>query len=94
MQIPCPYCGIRDYSEFTYDGDGTLARPDPADETLQPWLDFVFYRSNPRGPHWEIWYHVQGCRQHLRVKRDTFTHEILEVRDAREGLPAEEGGAS
>ena len=94
MQIPCPYCGIRDYSEFTYDGDGTLSRPDPGDETLQPWLDLVFYRTNPRGPHWEIWHHVQGCRQHLRVKRDTFTHEILEVRDAREGLPAEEGGAS
>ena len=31
MRIPCPFCGERDVHEFTYLGDATLERPDPAE---------------------------------------------------------------
>jgi sarcosine oxidase subunit delta len=48
----------------------------------------VFIRDNPRGAHHEYWQHVHGCRQWLRVVRDTVTHEIAAVTPAREHAPA------
>ena len=30
LRIPCPYCGARGNEEFTYLGDATVQRPDPA----------------------------------------------------------------
>ena len=27
IRIPCPFCGERDHSEFTYGGDGTINYP-------------------------------------------------------------------
>ena len=55
------------------------AAPDPA-----RWLDYVFNRDNPRGPHREYWHHVAACRQWLVVERDTLTHAIGAVTLARE----------
>jgi heterotetrameric sarcosine oxidase delta subunit len=76
--ICCPWCGERDHSEFTYGGDATVARPD-ADAAEDAWVDYVYFRDNPCGPHNEYWQHAQGCRQWLRVTRDTATHAILQV---------------
>lgn len=80
MRIPCPYCGEREVSEFTYLGDADYARPDPqaADAPLR-YYEAVYVRENPAGPHDELWFHGQGCRLWLKVKRDTRTHEILAV---------------
>jgi heterotetrameric sarcosine oxidase delta subunit len=78
MLIPCPYCGPRDHSEFTYLGDGTLKRPAyGADSPLETWIDYVYLRDNPRGPHVELWHHASGCHGWIRVRRDTLTHEVL-----------------
>lgn len=82
LLIDCPWCGRRDHTEFTYAGDGTLVRP-AADAGPEPWHDFVYTRDNPRGPHVELWHHGGGCRQYLRVRRDTLTHAILDVAPAR-----------
>lgn len=87
MIISCPFCGLRDHTEFTYGGDGTRVRPAP-DADAQIWHDHVYLRANPRGPHTELWHHTAGCRQWLRVRRDTVTHEILAVAQARDGLAA------
>lgn len=77
MRIPCPFCGERDLSEFTYLG-AALERPDPAQlEAADRFFEFVYLRNNPAGPHEELWYHEQGCRSWLHVRRDTRTHEIL-----------------
>ncbi|MDQ0302721.1 sarcosine oxidase subunit delta [Ancylobacter polymorphus] len=77
MRIPCPYCGERDAHEFATLGDATLTRPDPAaaDADAQ-FHDYVYLRDNPAGAHEEWWYHANGCRQWLRVARDTRTHAI------------------
>jgi heterotetrameric sarcosine oxidase delta subunit len=78
LLINCPYCGPRAQIEFSYGGDATVQRPvDPEKVTLDAWLDYVYLRDNPRGPHWELWQHAAGCRSWLRVQRDTLTHEIL-----------------
>lgn len=84
MRIPCPHCGRRDASEFTYFGDASRVRPDLNDADTETWLAYVYERDNPRGPFKEFWHHVQGCRQWLIVTRDTATHEISAVAVARD----------
>jgi sarcosine oxidase subunit delta len=76
LLIPCPWCGARAQSEFSYGGDATLKRPAP-DAPVEAWTAFVYQRDNPAGPHDELWFHGAGCRQWFRVRRDTRTHEIV-----------------
>lgn len=77
MLIPCPYCGARDAQEFSYRGDATLTRPDPAaPDAADTFHDYVYLRDNPAGPHRELWYHAAGCRRWIEAARDTRTHEI------------------
>ena len=83
MLINCPYCGPRDVIEFTYQGDANRTRPDPASTDQAAWNDYVFLRANTAGRHREYWQHSGGCRMHLVVERDTLTHEIHSVADAR-----------
>jgi len=75
MRIPCPVCGPRSVSEFTYEGDATVARP-ALDADADAWFAAVYQRANPRGPHSELWHHVGGCRSIIRVERDTGIHVI------------------
>ena len=76
MLIPCPWCGPRNQVEFTYGGDATLRRP-PPDAAEAAWVDYVYLRDNPCGPHDELWYHGAGCRSWLKVRRNTRTHDII-----------------
>ena len=77
MRIPCPYCGIRDQSEFTFGGEATVERPaNPEAATDEEWANYLFYRDNVKGAHRERWLHTFGCRQWFLVDRDTVTHEI------------------
>ena len=87
IRIPCPYCGERDHSEFTYGGDGSITYP-ALDAPMADWLEAVFERKNIRGMQTETWHHVMGCRMWLLVERDTMTHEIHSVRAAHTGLAA------
>ena len=79
MIITCPHCGPRDLAEFSYRGDATRKRPDPASDDQTAWNAYVYDRANPAGEHREIWQHSGGCRSHLVVTRNTLTHEILSV---------------
>ena len=86
MRINCPYCGQRGNEEFTYLGDATVRRPDPAGtHATQDFFDYVYLRENPSGLHQELWFHGSGCRSWLIVTRNTRTHEISEVTFARRG---------
>ncbi len=84
--IPCPWCGERAQTEFTYLGDATVARPSP-EAPEDEWYDYVYTRDNPRGSHTEWWHHSAGCRQWIRVRRDTMTHQVFEGRPAVDGEP-------
>lgn len=84
MRITCPHCGPRDLAEFTYQGDATRTRPDPASTDREAWNAYVYDRTNPAGPHDEFWQHSGGCRIHLVVTRDTISHAISEIRVARD----------
>ncbi len=77
LEIPCPWCGLRAHTEFTYMGDATVKRPaDGPEASDQDWYEFVYVRQNPKGPHEELWHHTNGCRAVFKVSRDTATHEI------------------
>ncbi|WP_095204427.1 sarcosine oxidase subunit delta [Mesorhizobium carmichaelinearum] len=84
LRIPCPVCGLRDETEFSYGADATVRLPDMNEADPKVWHDYVFIRDNPRGPHKEYWHHVSGCRQWIVVHRDTLTHEIFGSALARE----------
>lgn len=77
MRIHCPFCGLRDSSEFTYLGDANARRP--GTQEITDFYAAVYLRDNPAGRHQELWYHGFGCRSWLRVTRDTRTHEIFAV---------------
>lgn len=64
--------------EFVQLGAANVCRP-PADAPMEAFVDFVYFRDNPVGPHDEIFQHAGACRAMLRVRRDTRTHQILSV---------------
>jgi heterotetrameric sarcosine oxidase delta subunit len=91
LLIPCPWCGPRDETEFTYGGQAHLPYPhDPAALSDEAWADFLFMRDNPRGPWSERWMHAAGCRRWCYVVRDTATNRIFGT--YRIGEPPPEAG--
>ena len=77
LLITCPWCGPREQSEFAYGGEAHIARPADTDAlTDEQWGDYVFFRQNPRGRHFEQWMHAYGCRRWFNVERDTVTYRI------------------
>ena len=85
IRIDCPFCGLRDHSEFSYGGDASIEYP-PLDAPVKDWHDAVFLRENICGHQSETWHHVQGCRMWLVIERDTMTHEIYSIRPAHSGM--------
>ena len=81
FRILCPYCReTRNEEEFTYAGEAHIARPaDPSSLSDAEWGEYLHTRTNPRGPHRELWVHTAGCRRYFNVLRDTVSYEILEV---------------
>ncbi|HRD75475.1 MAG TPA: sarcosine oxidase subunit delta [Hyphomicrobiaceae bacterium] len=84
-QIRCPHCGVRDEYEFRYRGDASVTRP-AADAGRNAFYDHVYVRKDPKGWHIEWWHHVGGCRQWVKVVRNTLTHEIARTGTAGETL--------
>lgn len=79
LRFDCPFCGMRDETEFVYGGDASRTRPDMSNTDMKAWNDYVFLRQNPKGPHAEYWFHQQGCRSWLKVSRDVVSNEISDV---------------
>ena len=88
LRIPCPWCGVRDESEFRYRGDASRPRPS-AEAGIDAFTAYVYQRDNPCDWHSEWWLHVAGCRALLKVVRHTLTDEIRSVEAAAEALAAE-----
>ena len=80
MFIPCPYCGKRDETEFSYGGEAHIARPLAENAiTDKDFADYLFLRDNPKGVFLERWLHTAGCRRWFNMARHTVSHEIIEV---------------
>ncbi len=85
LRIECPWCGVRDETEFRYRGDASLSRPE-SNASLAEFCAQTYIRENRRGWHLEWWLHVGGCRKLLKVVRHTDTHEIRTVGHAQDPL--------
>ena len=78
LQLCCPWCGVRDETEFRYRGDATVVRP-PADAPVEEFAAYLYRRVNSYGWHREWWLHAGGCRMLFQVERHTLTHELRSV---------------
>ena len=81
FRIRCPHCQeVRSEEEFSYAGEAHIARPaDPHSLSDAEWGEYLYTRTNPRGPHRELWVHTAGCGRYFNVLRDTVSYEILKV---------------
>ena len=77
INIPCPFCGLRNESEFSFGGPVKPDRPDPNSVTDEQWVEYLTTVPNPLGAVQERWWHVRGCGTWLTIWRDTRTHDIV-----------------
>lgn len=75
MQLfTCPFCGPRPETEFHFGGDAGNIRPG-AEASDTDWTDYLFFRTNRKGPAREIWMHL-SCREAFLMERDTVSHAV------------------
>lgn len=84
MQLfPCPFCGKRDETEFSFAGESGKLRPAIGDEiSAQDWSRFLNQNGNPRGRTSEIWVH-RTCGDFFLLERDATSHEVLSSHSLR-----------
>lgn len=76
LQLTCPLCGVTgEETEFEAHGEAHIERRGPGSDDAQ-FEDYLFYRKNPRGLHFERWRHGFGCGKWFHVARDTVSLEI------------------
>ena len=71
LKIPCPNCGERPYTEFTFGGERHDIQPVGVEEDFER----VFLLANS-GTQTERWYHQFGCHRWFDITRDTETNEL------------------
>jgi heterotetrameric sarcosine oxidase delta subunit len=77
LLLPCPTCGGREVSEFSYGGESSK-RPAP-DSDLPRLARYLFFKQNVAGPQVEWWYHRDGCQRWFLARRDTRTNVVEET---------------
>ena len=72
LKIPCPHCGPRDHTEFTFGGELRPLESRDAEDDFRR----VYLRQNAPGSQEERWFHLYGCRRWLTLSRDTESNRI------------------
>lgn len=77
--IKCPWCGLRDETEFNYGGEAHIKRPLHTEKlSNEEWADYLFFRKNTKGSHDEQWCHTAGCGRWFDKNRNTVTYTFDE----------------
>ncbi len=76
LLIPCPHCGPRDESEFTYGGPYSPMPPLEGGSTAEDWHRAVHLGSSGTAPLRELWYHDAGCERWVVLRRDPKSHDF------------------
>lgn len=89
LLIHCPYCDATlPEVEFAYAGEAHINRPaDPSALSDEEWRDYLYIRTNARGPHFERWRHLHGCGRFFNAVRDTVTDRFAMTYKAGEARP-------
>jgi heterotetrameric sarcosine oxidase delta subunit len=78
--LTCPYCGVREVTDFAFGGEVTV-RP-AADAGPRELNTYNYFRRNAAGVQREWWFHRSGCRAWFTAERDTRTNEVLSTKAA------------
>ena len=63
-------------------------RPEnPQELSDEAWGDYLFFRKNPKGIHFERWVHIHGCRRWFNAVRNTHSDRIYATYKPAEPLP-------
>ena len=77
QQFPCPFCGLRNETEFRFAVEAGHPRPEPAETvTDEDWARYLYLHKDPRGAAREVWLHVT-CGEYFVMTRDTLTRAVL-----------------
>ena len=77
LHLKCPHCGVlAEETEFAAGGEAHIKRFGPGSEDEQ-FEDYLFYRKNPAGVHYERWRHAFGCGKWFHAARSTTTLEVF-----------------
>ncbi len=88
LQITCPWCGEREGVEFHCHGEAHIARPEnPAELSDAEWGDYVFFRKNLKGVHYERWTHDAGCGRWFNAVRDTVSDAFIATYKPTDPVP-------
>jgi heterotetrameric sarcosine oxidase delta subunit len=89
LKIECPWCGPREQIEFSCQGEAHIVRPvEPEKLSDEDWGNYIFFRKNPKGVHFERWIHSHGCRRWFNAVRHTISDEFLCTYKPGDSLPA------
>jgi sarcosine oxidase subunit delta len=74
--INCPNCGKRSVYEYKFGGE--CKQPPDQGAGMKAWCDYLHFNQNSSGFQDEWWYHSAGCRDWIKIRRNTATHEMIE----------------
>lgn len=76
QRFTCPFCGLRDETEFHYVAEAGKLRPDTTKTVSDAdWALYLYAQRNARGPAREVWMHLT-CAELFVMERDTETAEV------------------
>jgi len=90
LLLTCPNCGAEcTETELAPGGEAHLRRAGPgaSDEAL---AEYLFFRDNPKGVHFERWRHAFGCGKWFHAARCTASLEVFGTYSAQVTEPPEE----
>ena len=77
QRFPCPFCGLRNETEFHFAVEAGHPRPEPAEQVSdEEWTKYLYLHKAPKGEAKEIWLHLT-CGEYFILQRDTTTGEVL-----------------
>ncbi|MCP5087160.1 MAG: sarcosine oxidase subunit delta [Rhodobacteraceae bacterium] len=76
LLIPCPNCGPRDETEFTYGGPVSQWPEMNGGSTTKDWHRAVHFKSSKSTLVSELWYHDAGCERWIVLCRDQNSHDF------------------
>ena len=77
LKFKCPYCQfVADETELVSGGEAHITR-ELGSSSEKNFADYLFYRKNPRGVHFERWLHQFGCGKWFIAARCTLTMEVF-----------------
>jgi len=75
--FPCPFCGLRNETEFHFAAEAGKLRPDTTvDVSDAEWATYLYTQKNEKGSVQEVWMHLT-CSELFILERNSVTMEVI-----------------